>query len=181
MKPLLRLLIVATSVAPLARSDAQAQRAAVIPCVADSNVQRLAFWVGDWDVLDSAGAPYATQRVHPAVDGCALTVEWTGNRGSKGLSIYAFDRRASDWKQVYVANQVPTPIGVQLRKSDPTYTGPGIRFIALFDPAPEMLNRSRVTIMPLADHRAVQLFEDSRDGGKTWTVTFRGEHRALRP
>jgi hypothetical protein len=38
--------------------------------------------------------------------------------------------------------------------------------------------RLRITIEPLADHRARQKFEESRDGGKTWRTVFNAEHRA---
>jgi len=147
------------------------------PCATDSNYQRLAFWVGDWEVVDSTGADYATQRVRPVVDGCAFTAEWTGRVGNKGLNVSSFDERTGEWRQVYVSNQVPAPSGVAIRRSDPTYRGPGIRFIPLLDPPAGELALSRVTIMPLADHRALQLFEDSNDGGKTWHVIFKAEHR----
>jgi hypothetical protein len=50
--------------APFHRREIEpAQSAAMTPCTADSGYQRLAFWVGDWDVFDSTGALYATQRV----------------------------------------------------------------------------------------------------------------------
>ena len=150
------------------------------PCAADSSFQRLAFWIGDWEVLDSTGAHYATQRVRPAVDQCAITAEWTGRVGDKGINISAYDVRSRDWKQVYISNQVPSPLGVQLRKSDPSYDGPGIRFISLLEPSAGTLNRSRITIMPMAEHRAMQLFENSTDGGKTWTTLFKAEHRLQR-
>ena len=153
------------------------QTAAPSPCAADSSYQRLAFWVGDWDVYDSTGSHYAVQRVQPAVDGCAFTAEWTGRVGDKGLAMFAFDGKAREWRQVYVSNQVPYPSGITLRKSDPTYNGPGIRLIQLLDPPAANLARTRVTIMPLGDNRAMQQFEDSRDGGKTWHVEFKGEHR----
>jgi hypothetical protein len=52
-----------------------------------------------------------------------------------------------------------------------------VRFIALTDPPPSQLTRSRITISPLVNHRALQLFEQSNDGGKTWRVVFRAEHR----
>lgn len=150
------------------------------PCAADSNYQRLAFWVGDWDVYDSTGAHYAVQRVHPVVDACAFTAEWTGRVGDKGLAMFAFDGKAREWRQIYVSNQIPYPSGVTLRKSDPSYNGPGIRLIQLIDPPAGNLARTRVTIMPLGNNRAMQQFEDSKDGGNTWHVEFKGEHR-LRP
>ena len=159
------------------RESASAQTIAPSPCLADSSYQRLAFWVGDWDVLDSTGAPYATQRVSAVIDQCAITAEWSSGGGNKGLGLFAFDMKTHQWKQVYVSNQVPFRSGVTLRTSDPSYAGPGIRFIALLDSAAGNPAQSRVTIMPLSGHRALQQFEDSRDGGKTWKIVFKGEHR----
>src|SRR6476619_6893644 len=113
------------SFAPLTNSGrVVAQAVKTSPCAGDSSFQRLAFWVGDWEVLDSAGNHYAYQRVRAAVDQCAITAEWSGRVGDKGLNVSAYDVSAHDWKQVYVGNQVPSPLGVELRKSDPSYDGP---------------------------------------------------------
>lgn len=161
------------------RSDGQQPAAVTSRCVADTNFQRLAFWVGDWEVLDSSGAHYATQRVHAVLDACAITVEWVGRSGDKGLGLSAFDRRSGEWRQVYVSNQMPSPSGVQLRRSDPSYDGPGVRFIPLIDPPDGNPARSRVTILPSGEHRVVQLFETSSDGGKTWRTLFKALHRPL--
>jgi hypothetical protein len=149
------------------------------PCTTDSSYQRLAFWVGDWEVVDSTGAHYATQRVRAVVDACAITAEWTGRVGDKGMNMSAFDERTGEWRQVYVSNQLPGPTGVIVRKSDRSYDGPGIRFVPLLDPTPDQLTRSRVTIYPMSGHRVQQLFEDSSDGGKTWHTIFKAEHRPL--
>jgi hypothetical protein len=164
--------------APFHRRQVElAQGATITPCAADSGYQRLAFWVGDWDVFDSTGAPYATQRVSAVIDQCAITAEWASSGGNKGMGLSAFDMKTHEWKQVYVSNQVPFRSGVSLRTSDPSYTGPGIRFISLPHPTAADLAQSRVTIMPLSGHRALQEFEDSRDGGNTWHVVFKAEHR----
>jgi hypothetical protein len=164
--------------APLHLDMAVRSGGAIAPgCVADSNYQRLAFWVGDWEVYDSVGTRYATQRVRAVLDACAITAEWTGPVGNHGLGVSAFDVRAGEWRQVYVSNQVPSPSGVTIRKSDRSYGGPGIRFIPMLDPAPGNLARSRITILPLSEHRALQLFETSSDGGETWRTVFKAEHR----
>jgi hypothetical protein len=94
------------------------------------------------------------------------------------MGLSAFDLKTREWKQVYVSNQVPFRSGVSLRKSDPSYTGPGIRFVQLLDPRAGDSVQTRVTIMPLSGHRALQEFEDSKDGGKTWQVVFKAEHRS---
>jgi len=171
--------VVAGTALFLPRRDAVANvRTTPNACMSDSSFQRLAFWIGDWDVFDSTGTRYASQRVRAVVDACALTAEWTGPVGDKGMSMTAYDPRTGDWKQVYVTNQVPGTAGVSIRKSDPSYDGPGIRFVPLVDPAPGQTARLRITIEPLADHRARQKFEESRDGGKTWRTVFNAEHRA---
>ena len=160
---------------------AEAPRAtAASKCSTDSNFQRLAFWVGDWDVYDSVGTRYATQRVHAVLDACAITAEWIGPVGDKGMSLSAFDVRMGQWKQFYVSNQVPAPSSIKGRNSDPSYQGPGIRFIPLPDPTAG-LAQTRVTIMPLSGGRVLQQFEDSPDGGKTWHMVFKAEHRLQRP
>lgn len=171
--------MVAGLVSAAARNDnaGRTNAPAASACSADSNFQRLAFWVGDWEVVDSTGSHYATQRVRAAVDDCAITAEWTGRVGDKGLSLSAFDVRKREWKQVYVSNQVPSATGVMVRRSDPSYAGPGVRFIPLIDVTAGEVVRSRVTIMPLSGHRALQLFEDSPDSGKTWRTIFKAEHR----
>jgi hypothetical protein len=164
--------------APLHRRENEpAQNATTSPCTADSSYQRLAFWVGDWDVYDSTGAHYATQRVSAVIDECAITAEWTSGGGNKGMGLLAFDMKTRQWKQIYVSNQVPFRSGVTLRTSDPSYTGPGIRFIPLLGPTAGDSVQARVTIMPLSGHRALQEFEESRDRGQTWKVVFKAEHR----
>lgn len=150
---------------------------AASPCAADSNYQRLAFWVGDWEVFDSTGTRYASQRVRAVLDACAITAEWTGPVGDKGMSLSAFDVRAHEWKQTYTSNQIPSASAVSFRRSDPRYEGPGIRFVPLVDPAAGDRARTRVTIMPLDGHRALQQFESSQDGGETWRIVFKAEHR----
>jgi hypothetical protein len=90
---LLGVLVVALSLlATPSHSQAKpAQNATTSPCLADSSYQRLAFWVGDWDVYDSTGAKYATQRVRTVIDECAITAEWASGGGNKGLGLSAFD------------------------------------------------------------------------------------------
>jgi hypothetical protein len=133
--------------APFHRRQVElAQGATITPCAADSGYQRLAFWVGDWDVFDSTGAPYATQRVSAEIDQCAITAEWASSGGNKGMGLSAFDMKTHEWKQVYVSNQVPFRSGVSLRTSDPLH---GARHPFHFAPPP---NGSRSCAVSRDDH-----------------------------
>jgi hypothetical protein len=173
------LVIASSTNSPTSRPTSHAEQTASVTvgkCTDDPNYQRLAFWIGDWDVLDSAGAHYATQRVHPVLDDCALTAEWIGPAGGTGLGFFAFDGKPGEWKQMYASNQVPMPMGVKIRRSDPSYTGQGIRLIPTGDDASASM-QTRVTIRPTEEKRVVEEFEDSSDGGKTWHLVFSGVHR----
>jgi hypothetical protein len=102
---------------------------------------------------------------------------WTGRVGDKGdkyLGVRCPYRRLETGLRF---ESVPSPEGIELRKSDRSYDGPGIRFVPLLETPPGNPSRSRVTIMPLSGHHVLQLFEDSSDGGKTWHTLFKAEHR----
>src|SRR3954471_680197 len=154
-------IILIAACAPMHNHAPRPQPASASPCFADTNYERLAFWVGDWDVYDSTGARYASQNVHSVLGGCAITAEWTGPGADRGMSLSSFDKGSGEWRQVYVSNQLPSLSGVTLRKSDPSYTGLGVRFIPLLEATPDNLARSRVTILPVAGDVAMQLFENS--------------------
>src|SRR5262249_22969055 len=89
--------VAGAAAAPFHREKTARDTASAPPCATDSNYQRLAFWVGDWEVVDSTGAHYATQRVRAVVDGCAFTAEWTSRLGGKGLNLSSFDGRTGEW------------------------------------------------------------------------------------
>src|SRR3954470_22267591 len=101
------LLCVAAIGATAASASARGTTAPPPACSTDADYQRLAFWVGDWEVVDSTGTHYANQRVSAVLDACAITAEWTGRVGDKGLNLSAFDGKTHEWRQVYASNQVP--------------------------------------------------------------------------
>jgi hypothetical protein len=173
IRSLAALLVLALPLAARAQSDAPRQS----PCVIDSEYQRLAFWIGDWTILDTAGAFYARQQVKPVVDGCALEVQWTGRSGDKGIGVTVYDAKSRTWKQIYASNQTPYASSVKYRSSDPSYRGPGVRFLPVLSPADDTRLLTRITIMPLSDRKVLQQFEDSSDGGTTWQVQFRAIHQ----
>jgi len=148
---------------------------AAAPCATPLR-RSLDFWVGDWAIYEG-GRRVATQRVHRAVDGCALTAEWSGSEGDRGLGVFYFDDGDRSARQLWLANQVPAPSAPMMRRLSPTYRGPGVRYES--EPV-SAARRDRLTLTPLTGGRARQVVEASADGGRTWRVVLDAEHRPLR-
>ncbi|MGH7531665.1 MAG: hypothetical protein ACREL4_00120 [Gemmatimonadales bacterium] len=130
------------------------------------------FWVGEWNVTDSAGTtPYGTNSVTREEGGCLIHEHWTGSNGGTGQSFNFYNAARGAWTQVWVASS-----GGQLHLVgkfaggvmglQETSTGPG---------GVPMLQR--ITWTPEPDGRVRQLWQQSQGGGKTWTVGFDGWYR----
>lgn len=161
--PLLALLVIATPIA--------AQQPPPQPCA--SPVHRaFDFWVGEWDVTDSAGTrTYGRNRITREENGCLVREQWTDARGGTGQSLNFFDPLQERWRQVWVAGDgMVLDMGgglvdgaMRLEGDGPTRTGARVR--------------NRATWTPMPDGRVRQFWEQSSDGGKTWTVAFDGWYR----
>ena len=69
---------------PLLISPVVAQQPARTACTGVDHRQ-FDFWVGDWEVTDSAGTTvYGTNHVNREEGGCLVHENWTGSRGGTG-------------------------------------------------------------------------------------------------
>ncbi|MGB7212675.1 MAG: hypothetical protein WBC97_08605 [Gemmatimonadales bacterium] len=146
-------------------------QAAPHPCEAPE-FRQFDFWVGEWTVTDSAGkTPYGTSSITGEESGCLIHEHWAGTNGGTGQSFNFYNATGHDWTQVWVASS-----GGQLylvgkfdggaMTLDETSTGPGGTSMV-----------QRITWTPEPDGRVRQLWQQSLDGGKTWTVGFDGWYR----
>lgn len=130
------------------------------------------FWVGEWNVTDSAGTtPYGSNSITREEEGCLIHEHWSGTNAGTGQSFNFYNAARHDWTQVWVASS-----GGQLHlvgRSDgramvleETSVGPDGKPV-----------RQRITWTPEPDGRVRQLWERSTDGGKTWAVGFDGWYR----
>lgn len=153
------------NLAPLAHDPGflaylEGQRRAFHPCRYDPVYRALDFWIGDWNVTNPAGAVVGTSHVEGLIDGCAIYENWTGAYGDTGKSFTSYDNVASRWDQHWVAS-----------------TGGVTEYLgAVKDGAVVMIAHgpkgalTRLTFARLPGGKVRQLFENSADGGKTWTV-----------
>ena len=78
-------------------------RAVPNPCRTPANDQ-FDFWVGEWDVLNTAGAAIATSVISEEMDDCLVMEDYIGSGGFQGRSLNAYDASTGTWHQTFVDN-----------------------------------------------------------------------------
>jgi hypothetical protein len=180
---------VAASATPDAVSASPGQDSAVpgnaaaarpAPCQADAARRTFDFWLGEFTVRDPSGEVVGHNRIEAVEGGCALVERWRGAKGSTGTSVNYLDPVTGEWVQVWIdaggglieLRGGPRDGGMHLAGRYVKHTGES--------------SQLRGTWMPLGGGRVRQLFEESTDGGATWTTWFDGVYhpeaaaRALR-
>jgi hypothetical protein len=145
-------------------------------CEKDPAYHKLDFWVGNWDVYDSHdGSLGGTDLVERILDGCAIVENWheLPPDGADGKSFFYYQKATSQWKQVWVTAVGP----MKEKKLIEEYKDGGVRFQGEIPHLNGGSHLDRTTLTPLSPDKVHQVIEISRDGGKTWEVTFDAEYR----
>jgi hypothetical protein len=156
---------------PLFISPVQAQQPMRASCTSADHHQ-FDFWIGNWEVTDSAGTTvYGTNRVAGEEGGCLVHENWAGSRGGTGQSLNFFDPLKQQWEQVWVGSDgLVLQITGHLDGTSMVLQGDGM--------GPDgKLVRQRAAWTPQPDGRVRQFWQQSTDGGTTWTVAFDGWYR----
>ena len=124
------------------------------------------FWVGDWDVKSAQGRKAGENCIASVESGCALLERWTGAGGVTGTSLTFYDRGDRRWHQSWMDGA-----GNALRLAG-AHRGTSM----VLESTPSGGRVERVSWTPGEDGRVRQLWESSKDDGKTWTVTFDGTY-----
>ncbi len=124
-----------------AHASALAGEAAVTSCADEANMQRLDFWLGEWNVhvVDDAGQEIlvGTNRIEKILGGCAIAEYWESSQGGEGRSLFYFHPQEQRWKQVWVTARALAVGGLKEKAELKDYEGEGIRFqgrVGLPDP-----------------------------------------------
>ena len=141
--------------------------AATPPC-AEGPFREFDFWVGEWDVRDASGKTAGVNTISSEENGCVLIERWRSAAGGTGQSYNYYDPAARKWKQLWVG------LGILLHMEGAFSNGS----MRLEGPL-QYLGQGRSTILrgtwsKLDDGRLRQHFEESTDGGTTWTTWFDG-------
>ena len=144
-----------------------------VPCSAPEYHQ-FDFWVGDWEVTTPAGKPAGTNRVTRPLGQCVLQEHWKGAGGMSGESYSIYDRVGGHWHQTWVDDRgTLLTLDGGLVGRDMVLTGPA----RLLAGKPTL---DRITWSPRSVDEVHQVWEQSTDGGGTWTVAFHGVYRPRR-
>jgi hypothetical protein len=141
------------------------------PCDSRPQARQFDFWVGEWDVIVN-GKPAGINRIEKILNGCVLQENWSSAGGGEGKSWNWYDIGDGKWHQLWLASQGPPSLHLagsfadDVMKYEGASIGPG---------GVKLTNRLQFFKLPADKIR--QLWEQSNDGGKTWTTVFDGEYR----
>ena len=166
MKFPLRLLVL--TMAWAANSLAQSKPAPALP----PESRQFDFWLGAWDVTTPDGKPVGTNTIEPIAGGAGLLENWTGYPapgGGTGKSLNAYNAGKKQWQQFWVGSGGGVlELSGALLDGNMVLTG---EHVVRGKPTTE-----RITWTPNGDGSVRQLWEQSIDGGKTWTTAFDGKY-----
>jgi len=148
---------------------APAPAARPAPCSAPE-YRQFDFWLGDWDVTTADGKPAGRNTVTRPLGECVLQEHWKGLGGVSGESYNIYDAASGRWHQTWVDDR-----GTLLRLDGGLVDGAMV--LAGGDRnARGRTVRDRITWRPDGD-AVHQVWEQSTDAGKTWSVVFHGIYR----
>ncbi|MEZ5565660.1 MAG: hypothetical protein R3F24_09170 [Gammaproteobacteria bacterium] len=140
----------------------------------DPHARDFNFWIGYWSVTNADGSLAGHNQIEPILDGCVLQETWAGVSGSAGTSLNFYDTSRREWRQFWVWRE-----GTTLELAGRLVDGAMIlQGDSLEDGKPV---RNRITWTDPPGDTVRQLWELSRDGGKTWNTLFDGTYRPARP
>ncbi len=131
------------------------------------------FWLGEWDVTEPDGKPAGTSRIESIAGGAGLLENWTGYpapTGGSGKSLNAYNAGRKQWQQFWIGSS-----GSVLELAGGLVDGKMV--LAGEHEAGGRRVREKITWTPNSDGSVRQLWEQSTDAGRTWTVAFDGWYR----
>ncbi len=141
-------------------------------CMKNEAYRLFDFWMGEWEVFvfNNPGRKAGENRIERAERGCVLTESWESVRGTTGRSINYYDPADGKWHQLWV-----DPGGTVIEISGGFENG-AMTLVGRITTADGTTKPFKGVWTPLEDGSVRQRFEQSNDGGKTWTVWFDGRY-----
>ncbi len=115
------------------------------------------------------GQQVGTNRIEKVENGCGIAESWRSAGGVTGRSLNFYRPATETWFQAWVGAGTALILegrydGQRMRLEGESLNPKGARV------------RNRITWSPLEGGKVRQLWEQSADAGKTWTVAFDGTY-----
>ncbi len=148
----------------VARAQANAK-----PCSVQPLNRQFDFWVGEWNVENPQGQRAGTSSVQLILGDCVVFENWSGAGGSDGKSFNFYNAQKGKWQQTWVDAVGGTlELLGEYKDGKMLYTAESV--------AQNTKTLHRLTFFNLSPTRVRQLWEQSTDGGKVWTIAFDGTY-----
>jgi hypothetical protein len=139
------------------------------PCTAPE-YRQFDFWLGDWNVKDGSGKDVGTNHLVAMHGGCVMRESWASSGDAvTGSSLTGYDKEHGSWHQTWMDSG-----GGVLQLDGHWRDGKMILEGDSLDAPSRKTTQNRVSWIPLTDGRVRQWWQQSADGGKTWTTAFDG-------
>jgi tetratricopeptide (TPR) repeat protein len=138
------------------------------PCMFAAQHRQFDFWLGEWNVFNPAGEQVGTSSILNLAEGCAVFENWTNTQGKTGKSLNFYNRDKDKWQQTWVGFD-----GGVLEFAG-EYLNGAMRYSTETTAKDGKKTLQKLTFFNLSPDRVRQLWEQSSDEGKTWTVVFDG-------
>lgn len=140
------------------------------PCTSTEHRQ-FDFWVGDWNVKDTAsGAPAGHNLVTLEQGSCVLQEHWQGTDGSTGTSFNIYFAGDKQWHQTWVDSS-----GLLLRLDGGLVDGKMVLSGKRVNRAGKVVT-DRIVWTPEPNGDVRQVWDFTADEGKTWQHVFDGTY-----
>ncbi len=129
------------------------------------------FWVGDWRVFSPDGKIAGENQIEKIGAGWGLLENWTGAGGGTGKSLNTWLPDRKQWRQFWVGN------GGALELTGGLDAHGAMVLTGTTATAAGGAQLERITWTPNPDGTVRQIWQQSADGGATWTTAFDGLYR----
>lgn len=130
------------------------------------------FWVGEWAVTAPNGSKAGENRISLILKNCVLLEEWSGAGGGFGKSYNVYDRTTRKWHQTWVDDS-----GTLLQLDGGLVDGAMVlEGSTLSRTSATVMHRVQWSKIGESPDRVRQFWQQSTDGGKTWSTAFDGTY-----
>jgi len=147
-----------------------------LPCAADGQGRALDFWLGHWTVSDDEQPRSATSVVSRALGECLVVESWSDAAGHRGENLFGFNLDSKTWSGMFADNRGHIHVFTQ-----GTVAADRAQFDGRSHSAAGRMVLDRMSLARMTPTELEQTWQQSHDGGRTWTTVFRGKYSRAKP